>query len=245
MELQYDWKRFQDFFSMPRRKGAAVLPTAPVFLATDSGRVVAAYCDHADASEFVGKAVEEVAAGSPGRTLEFFDIQDLQGWVATSRNFPHFHESVEHLRACALGKASGRDTQPWEHFLLSLIRGRLSRFFPTSYGLLIRIDGNQPRDFLATIRGKTLDTFHTPDLSTLGSERARDPEAVVKYLSEKHMLPVQGVFVTADDWERWSDPANGDPLREIFQAAFTKRARLVPHRRGLVALLGLKTYLGF
>jgi hypothetical protein len=68
------------------------------------------------------------------------------------------------------------------------------------------------------------------------------------------MLPVQGVFVQAAEWERWSGASNpagasgaefyGDPYREIWQSIRKKQTKLVPANPGLVWLSRAKAWLG-
>ena len=55
------------------------------------------------------------------------------------------------------------------------------------------------------IRRGRIDAFHEPDLSSMGQDRRKVPAEVVKYLSEKHLVPVQGIFVPAAEWADWSE----------------------------------------
>jgi hypothetical protein len=64
----------------------------------------------------------------------------------------------------------------------------------------------------------------------------------VKYLSEKHLVPVQGFFMPAQQWALWSE--NPHPWKEIAASLKANEAKLVPFRFSLVTLIASRAFLG-
>jgi hypothetical protein len=140
-------------------------------------------------------------------------------------------------------------------FLLEAVRGWWAKILPSAYGIFIRLEeragtpsvataGAQQEIFLLIRRGR-LELFHEPDLSFLGTEKIRRPASIVKYLSEKHGVPVQGLFIPAEDWAEWSEPAHEkDAWRKLAMAVKENRAKLVPFRWQIAALGAAKAFLG-
>lgn len=120
---------------------------------------------------------------------------------------------------------------------------RLSRWpaklLPPVYGIYLAFE-SQPRGFLFVFRKGQLESYFVPDLSGLNAvspERAKSVDEVVRYLSENKMMPIQGVALTRQDWERWSGARK--PWRELRKALLKKHARLVPFRWGAAAIIAL------
>lgn len=147
-----------------------------------------------------------------------------------------------------------------QHFLLAAIPGWWRKVMPRAYGIYLRLEPSKnacPRNgeaseakelFLLVRRGR-IEVFHEPDLTGMGQalggpgRRQRAPAAVVKYLSEKHLVRVQGLVVREDEWAEWSDPANRHKAwRKLTMAIRAKRARLVPFRWQVMGLLATRGF---
>jgi hypothetical protein len=63
----------------------------------------------------------------------------------------------------------------------------------------------------------------------------------VRYLSEKYLVPVQGIFVPDAEWAAWA--SNPHPWRVAAASIRANRAKLVPFRWGLVVLMASRAFL--
>lgn len=127
------------------------------------------------------------------------------------------------------------------HFLLSALQTWWSKVLPASYGIFIRIEGHPEQELLLVVRRNSFAGFHEPDLNTLGADKRKQSHEVVKYLSDRYLVPVQGVFVTAAEWENWIQTPK--PWKDVAKAIKGHRARLVPFRWGVSALVAARAYL--
>jgi hypothetical protein len=235
MELTQDWRGFQNTFYPA---GAASASRA-LFVVTDSGLVLAAYAEGADESQWVGARTEEVRAGNAARPVVEIDRADAEKWVEAGLALSHIQEQIEKLRSAANLSPAARRAR---HFLLEAVQGWWAKILPSSYGIFLRAgEGARERDFLIVIRRGKLDAFYEPDLSSMGAERRKQPMDVVRYLSERHSVAVQGIFVPETDWQRWS--ASENPWREVAQAVRANRARLVPFRWAPAFLVATRAFL--
>jgi len=146
------------------------------------------------------------------------------------------------------------------HFLLEALQGGAwSRLLPSSYGLFISLQkgpnrpaapargqtaqiGPDSQNLFVVIRRGRVDLFCEPELSTLGKERCRQPLEIARYLSEKYLVPVQGVMAQADEWKAWSESDN--PWRQIALAIRSHHVRLYPFRWNIVTLIATRGLLG-
>lgn len=162
-----------------------------------------------------------------------------------------------HSRTPKLRKGSNKllkEIHPTEfrpHFLLEALEGWWQRVLPDSYGFLVRLQdrntgallpGEGFEDFLILIRKGKVESFFVPELTSLGSARAREADQVVRYLSEKVMMPVVGLFISREDWAKWSHQS--DPWPEVAQALRKSRSVMVPFRVGLFSLISARAYVG-
>src|SRR5690606_4437289 len=123
------------------------------------------------------------------------------------------------------------------HFLLEALEGWWAKFLPSSYGVLIRLEGagaKTARELFFIVRSGKFEEFGCPDYTGIGRDRARSEAETVKYLSEKHSVPFQGVFLPEKDWEEWS--LLSDPWKLVHLAARNKKLRMVPSRLGVRSL---------
>jgi hypothetical protein len=245
VELSYDWRGFQSMFLTPAssRKpgpGGDSDPRGAVFLVTEGETVVAAYSDGDDLADWIGATVHEARTGLPHREVVVLDREKLDSWVDGSLGMAHLHEQAERWRDLAALPSAASDGTA-KHFLLEAVAGWWAKALPSAYGILVRAEsGKQSRDFLVIIRRGRLDQFHEPDLSPMGNERRNQAADVVRYLSEKHALPIQGIFVPAQEWTEWSKSTS--PWRAIAQSVRANRTKLVPFRWGLATLMATRAY---
>jgi hypothetical protein len=231
MELIHDWRSFQHTF-YPLKKNQ-VLPdssAAPAYLVVENERVVSAYADSESLAHWAGATLTDVRDQNPSRPLVVYGREAVDKLMSDSLALPHFYHQLEYLRAHA--KPSEGVLPPFRrHFLLDSLLGWWSKVLPSSYGLFIRVetDGkSQEQDFVLIVRRGSLEGFLQPDLASLGSQRRKQGSDVVKYLSEKYLVPFQGIFVSPQEWNQWAYQA--DPWREVARSIKANRTRLVPFR---------------
>jgi hypothetical protein len=267
MELNHDWRGFQSVFH-PRRKtargaGEVADSSSMVFLVVDGTTVISASgAEGEDAAAWNGLNIQEVAAQVPHRELVLFTRKEVDQWMNGCLPLPHFYDQMEYLRdqsvpeaISAQGKVKKVRPVARRHFMLDAIRGWWSKILPTAYGIFIRLEnrtsgGVQPaRELFLLVRRGRLELFQVPDLSGMGTDRARRPQQVVQYLAERHRVPVQGLFIPIEDWTEWSE-AQFEPGREneawkkLCFAIKENRAQLVPFRWQIAALGAAKAFLG-
>lgn len=246
MELNHDWRSFQSIFLSRRRNFNRQNNdvSAPIYLVTDSNQIVTAFSECEDLADLGGSSFEEASARFPNRKLISFGREQVDEWMAGSISLPHSFDQMEYLRNQAetgLGSHLVR-SRARKHFVLEAIQGWWAKILPSAYGVFIRLEGHPSQDFFMVIRRGRVDSFHEPDLGILGAERSRQAEHVVKYLSEKHLVPVQGLVVPAQEWKGWSDAQN--PWRKVATAVRANRAKLVPFRWGFVTLMATRAFFG-
>lgn len=253
MELTHDWRCFQSVFYPKRRAPLSQghESASPVYLVVENNVVISAYGEGADYSEWIGANHQDLAAEITHRELVLFDRKDVDRLTQESLTLPHFYDQVEFLR----GKATpqivsrsrfkrGMEMPVHRHFLLEALQSWWGKVLPSAFGLMIRLQGtdNEPnQDLFMVVRRGRVDLFCEPELSTIGLERARNPASVVKYLSEKHLVPVQGIFVPAAQWAEWSESEN--PWGQVAHAIRSNQAKLVPFRWGIVTLVATRGFL--
>ncbi|MEK6707060.1 MAG: hypothetical protein AABZ06_14880 [Bdellovibrionota bacterium] len=238
MDLVYDWKAFTSVFgirgSVPRRQDSG-----HVLVVADNGKVVAAYAESEDLTSWTGSRCEKMAAEMPHRKLVVLEKKSVDGLLEGALSHPHYHGQFEILakNAAALtgAGASIREfcTFSQKHFLLTAMSGWWTRILPSYYGIFVSLGAS--RQVLLTVRKGQVESFLNP-------EGERPPLEAVKYLSEKHLLPVQGIFTSAEKWNKLSEAPN--PWPGIFEAIRGDEIRLVPYNRKLLCLLAMKAYVG-
>lgn len=256
MELTYDWKSFQSFFYPKRRSMVrqSSEPVGPVLVVVEEDRIVTAFAEAEDLSDWIGQSCEKMSAELSHRDIVQISREELDSWlseVMSSATLPHYHDQITYLRTqlkdyLKIGKKETRGTGFTPvvrgHFLFSAIQGWWRRVLPNSFGIFVRLEGQPSEDLFLLFRRGELETFHKPELASMGPERSRQPEDVVKYLGEKHLVPVQGVFVSPRDWQEWSESSN--PWGKIVTAVQTDRAKFVPTRVDLLALMTVRGVFG-
>ncbi len=268
MELNQDWRKLQNtFFSssfLTKTSGATA--SGAIYCIHDNGSLVALFSEGEDLSEWVGASMSEVRGQYPNRVFFELPLRDVEQSLLNSLSEPHFEAQVAAWRRDAResvlpeGAATGmtgksakrvraeldRYLVAHRHFLLDAVNESWwTRVLPSSFGVFLRFEGNSAagRDFLLVYRKGKLEQFGVPDLSFMGADRRKDPAEVVKYLSDRCMVPVQGVLLRDEDWNKWS--AEASPWREIAWAIQSNRVQLVPFRWSLVSIIAARGLLGF
>lgn len=264
MDVTTDWRGFQSVFQ-PRRRLRADQSTARVYIVVHGGQVIAAQTDGEDLSADLGKSVAEFAAEHSNREIVMMDQTVADQKMAAAISLGHYYDQCENLRESVSGQiyqkgaregkmrtVSGQDLLVTRHFLLEAIRTWWARVLPASYGIFLRIEGQDgpestggrgARQYFMIVRRGRLESFHSPDLSLMVPERRRVGTDVVKFLSERSQLPVQGIFVQPEQWAHWS--ASRNPWPEIAEASKKNSRLLVPAKFGLSALLSARAFFGF
>ncbi|MBC7691647.1 MAG: hypothetical protein H7222_07740 [Methylotenera sp.] len=269
--MNQDWISFQEMF-YPRKRARSVSQDvrAPIYLVEDQGLVISASSEGEDLSPWLGlpvqEAIERYAYLSKDRKVVTFTRQDVDRWILESTTHPNFYEQVEFLRQQAAPQGG---TQFNPHFVIQAMNSWWGKVLPSAYGIYLSIQPPAPTSSAATsgsaaaapsqagvppvkhllmlVRRGKFDQFHEPDLSSLGNDRRHRPDHVVKYLTEKHLVPVQGVFVSANEWQEWADAANaaraGNPWRKVAQSMKANRTQLVPFRWGVASLIATRAFL--
>lgn len=243
MELNHDWRKFQTFF-YPQRKssfGQADVGMGPVHVVSDDDEIISVFSESDDFSEWVGGSTAGLKAQLNHRKLMIYDRAQVDGWIKSSLEKTSFYDQVEHLRFNAPTFKNAVDAR---HFLLKALEGWWSKVLPSSFGIYLCLEGQSCQDLVMIVRRGRFAGFHEPDLAFFGAklDRKKMGADVVKFLSEKYLIPIQGVFVGASEWADWSSKA--DPWRGVSTALRANRMRLVPFRWSLATLLATRAYLG-
>lgn len=275
MELTYDWKIFQSFFESKRKSGVVVLePARSIYLVVEDEKILSIFSEGDDLSDWIGLSYLDLAAQISHRELILFNRNQVDEWNEELLSFTHFYDQNEHLKQKAIPQVLARSrfkksskglvlkpagsVSPARHFLLEALQSWWVKVMPSAFGVFIRLENRPDRSgdlgaskstidrelFLIVRRGK-IDLFCEPDLSALGNDRIKQSSDVVKYLSEKYLVPVQGIFLPSNQWQAWSECE--DPWREVrlsLRGGKNASLKLVPARLSAHLLLYLRSYIG-
>lgn len=275
MELTYDWRSFQSFFETRRKPSSqSSLGSTPIYLVIEDEKIIGAFSEGEDLSEWIGSTYQELASQITHRELILFNRDQVDQWMQETLLLPHFYAQNEYLKKNATPQHLTRSRfkrgskslvlkqtvllHIHQHFLLEALQGGWLNFMPSVFGLFIRLEkpvessgvvavGKPQIDreiFLIIRRGK-IDHFCEPDLSALGTDRLNQSTDVVKYLSEKFLVPVQGLFVSTTKWNEWAESEN--PWSQValaLRGGKNAQLKLVPRRRGLQLLIQLRSVFG-
>ncbi len=248
MELIFDWKNFQSFFYSKKRLTQSEA-NFPIYVITNGNGVVSAFSEGQDFSDWVGATLDEMEAEFSHREIFLFDKTQVDQWMSQSMDLPHFYDQVQYLRTKCQPHQVLRSRQKisevltQRHFLLRAISSWWGRLFPSSYGIYVSLDKNPNTSLLLIVQRGKMISFHVPDLSSMIPDRRRVPTDVVKYIAERQLVPVRGLFLTAKEWTEWSESEN--PWRKIADAIRGDRTKLAPFSWGVTALVMLKAYFNF
>lgn len=242
------------------------LKSNPAFVVIERNAVVAAFAEGENFSDYIGISSEALRSALGGREIVALEREQVDQWVSGAVSLPHLHSQVEHLRKAVSPKAASISALPDRHFLLDAILGRWSKALPSAFGVFIRLEKARPgheinpvlfetlgarckeyldreQDILVLLRGGQLEAFYQPDLSPMGAERRALCAEVVKYLTEKHSVAIQGLTVPYVDWIAWNHARQ--PWRQFAGALKSRSAKLYPLRWQVTGLLGLRAAFDF
>jgi hypothetical protein len=245
MELTYDWKSFQSIF-YSKRKLNGMSPQTPVCAITEGQVVVAAFSEGQDLSDWIGATWDELNAEFSHRELHVFDRVQVDQWMSQAVGAGHFYDQLQflqsHSQPLRVSRSRASELALQKHFLLRALQSWWRIVLPSSYGIYISLDQNPTTSIFLLIQKGRMSSFHVPDLSPMIPDRRRVPRDVVRYISERHLVPVQGVFLTSAEWTEWSE--NGNPWPQVATALRANRTKIAPFNWGLTVLIFLKAYLG-
>ena len=258
MELVYDWKGFQALFHAKKKSPPAdPAPLAPPVVVILEGKTILyAYCDNEDLSGWMGSPYEEMAKNLTHREKVVFDRKKVEEWMGeaifngATAGVPspsHFPEEMQFLRNQA--KPIMSQLENYKHrsfgmqgsFLLEATQGWWSKVIPSTYGLYIRLDDGKGPTLMMIIQRKKLVSFYIPDLGTIPKDKRNHFPSIIKYLSEKHLIPVQGISITSDEWAEWSETPN--PWPKVFSTLRSHKEKVSPNKIGILGLLAARAYL--
>ena len=245
--INCDWKIFQTLFYFKPRPVPSPVPGV-IYLLTDKKEVISVFCEDEDLSEWIGAPVIDVLAEFTHRETVVYDRKKVDQNLAQAVKLPHYYDQMQYLNRETLPDSHGHGRLQqdragvFQHFLLEAIQSRWQKFFPVSYGIYIGLDGIHGQSILLIVRKGRLSSFYAPDLSLMTPERRRQSAEVVKYLAARHLVPVQGLFLTEEEWAQYSQSPH--PWPQILKAVRTDRTKLMPFRWGLVSLMAGRAWLG-
>ena len=245
MDLDYDWKNFQSIF-YPKKRMIHSEVQGFVSVIVENGLILTAYSDEEDLSNWSGRPISEIQKELFHRHLMFFERDKVDELLTSSVSASHFYDQISFLRSEAKpfldmkGGSQVEETHFNTHFLLMVIASRWAKVFPSNYGIFLRLDGVAGPSLLMIVQRGRLASFHVPDLSPMIPERRKHSSDVVKFLSERHLVPIQGLFLTSAEWFEWSEMAN--PWPKIALALKGNRNKLVPFKWGVAGLIASRAY---
>ncbi|MCC7440769.1 MAG: hypothetical protein IT285_03990 [Bdellovibrionales bacterium] len=250
MQHRFDWRVYQEFLTVGARGVPLAENAGPALFVAREGAVISGYSSGEDTDEWLGTSTEELRLRYAHREHRVVEEADLQKWIREALAKDHVVDQAECLRRRLGADPGGTQlSRPvaYHHFLLDGLQGWWSRVLPSNYGIYLRLERPRgvegaPRELCLVVRGGRLESFHSPDLSGMARTDTRGDEDLVRYLSEKYLVPFQGAVIPERDWEDWSKLA--EPWRLVLMALRARRARLVPFRWGLAGLLGARAYFG-
>jgi hypothetical protein len=252
MELTHDWRSFQAVL-YPQRRGnvktaqsSEARARGPVHLVVEGDRILSVFSETEDLSEWIGASYAEVSKRAEGRALIAYERESVDKLLNETLAQPSYYEQIEQIRKDAK-PAHGKAPAVPQHFILKAIDSWWNKVLPSSYGVYVQIEAAQGakapgKTLMLIVRRGQISGFFEPDLTSLHKHRMDQPADIVKYLSEKYLVPVQGMFVTAEDWENWSK--NPSPWKEIARALKANRTKMVPFRWGLAVLTTTRAFFG-
>jgi hypothetical protein len=248
MELVYDWKSFQSLFYV--KKGLPTTDTpGSIYLVADGRVVISAFSENEDLSDWIGATYDEMLAEFAHRELVLFSREKVDQWMSEAVSLPHYYDQMRYLRAEAKPdlitrtKFRAQDVISQGHFLLDALQTWWNKILPTTYGIYLSLDGLPGSSLLIIVQRGRLSSFHVPELTTMIPERRKEPGSIVRFLSERHSVPVQGLFLTTEEWVEWSKISN--PWPKIGSALKSNRNKLVPFKWGMASLIMVRAYFGF
>ncbi len=239
MELDFDWRKFQALF-YPQKKSTSEHPelaSKPIFLLKEGECVKSAFAENESLLEWIGKTEKEISEDSKFRQLLFLENKKVDQWLEKSTQFPNYYDQLEYLQSQVKGSFFSK------HFFLECVEGWWGKLLPSSYGVFFRFTDLKQKDFAIVMKRDKITHFQEPDLSSLSQDRYKDTPAVVKYLSERYLVPFQGVSLTFKEWETFEN--SKEPWKKIALSIRSGQIKLYPFRWRLILLMATRAFLGF
>jgi len=258
MELNYDWKSFQSiFYPKKRLSHQEQILTGSVYLVVRNHTVVTGFSEGEDLSSWIGSSVDKFVVDHPQREVIILDQDKVDQWTDSIMGMPHFYDQILELRRKAKlqshthshlklkNKLNSPETWNQRHFLLQAIQTWWHKIFPSTFGVYVRISDKNSIEssILLVVQRGSINTFYVPDLSPMIAERRKYNNDVVRFLSSKYMVPVQGLFVNTSEWIEWSEM--NDPWSKIATTLKRDRTKLVPFQWSIVTLINARARFGF
>ncbi len=218
MELQQDWRAFEQFF------GRVFTPPAKA-LAID-------VCSE-----------QEILASTRASWVEQevlgLSHEVLDRWMSDMLETSGYWEQAQELRA-RIQKQAGKEALFFTHPVLQWIERDWVRLFPTNFGVYLRWEssahpsGGSVWDLLLTFRKGRLETYHRPLRGKMAEDRK--PEELLQVLSSQYHLPIQGIWL-APELRANLLKTEESGFKGLWSAYKNKYLSLIPRHRGLVLWL--------
>ena len=253
MELMYDWKAFQTFFDMPQKRPSHLTTRSPVYLVIQEKTIVSIHSEGEDLSDWLGASFDELAVELSYRELIFFDQDKVDSWLSALSDLPNFFDQSESLnQECRnyarpyLKKKSKKLLKTTEgfgkHFIFAAVHSWWKKLMPATFGVYIRLSGKTVTSILMIFQRGKLISFHVPHLPLQTVDRRVDSEKLIKMLSDRYLIAIQGFFLSASEWNTWKLSPN--PWYQIFVALKMNRSTLTPMSLSRCFLVALRAYFG-
>jgi hypothetical protein len=244
--------------------------SGPVTVVISTGvapRVVTVFAGGRNFEDWGGRSYEEfrVHLGEVKSlcVLSESDLRDSFGVAAAAAGLfeqrRSLREALEKKAAHRKGNAmlpgmEDSSTGQSGHFLIEALGGWWRKVFPNRYALWLRVSSvargapgaggarAMPQDHLLFFKDGKIVGCGTPDLTSLGTERIWKDESVIRHLTEKYLVPIQGVQLQSQDWEAWMDAAH--PWKAVRDSIQQGRVSFSPERSGLRGLVKLRASIG-
>ena len=214
-----------------------------------------------DFAEYTGAPLADAVAAVGGREVFTFPVEDIDSFREEGLLANQFHQET------ALWRSKLPDSaQPPAHFLVSVFEGRLAKFLPSAFGVLLVFttpanaapaangpgvtiedeteQHDLPRTFFLGFRRGRLEFFYEPEVESLVSPvDARNRVSVdssAKQLATKHAMPVQAMVLCPREWREWQGMEPRMARRRLASSLRAGRAQLVPFKLLLSSAIFLK-----
>lgn len=261
MEVLHDWTKYQNVFYPHHRKkaflgGQGLKARMGVIIRGDV--IIRAYSGQEDLQQWSGAQLSDFCKHFAHYEIHAFDVAKVDENLTKVAEKDHFvaqeqlldnetegtllsfDESSECIERTTLS-ARELSNKSFQNFLVQGVTGWWKKLLPQSYGIYLKMEGARHQDFFLLVRDGGVERYFVPDFTGLGGVEHRIPGELVRSLSERYAVPVQGIFVQREDWMVWTE--SNHPWPGIAKAIRTKRAQLIPFRWGLVSLVALRAFL--
>lgn len=242
MEMNLDWTQYRRFFeNTSSEKPGKDLRAQKTYVICDGDRVLTAIKGRTEYSDWCGLELTDLQKELKEKDVVYLQKDRLDRSLFDLLQETHFGDQLAKLRNQTLHTRDFK-LSPKPHFLVHALESRFwTRVLPNSYALWIRLT-DVGQDIVMVIRNGKIDQFFTPEMHYLKPERQENAEEWAKALSERLVMPVQGMLVDEATWISLS--RNSNPFRRIFSLYFKKKLRLIPARGVTLLMIFLRGYLG-